>query len=582
MHISKIQLENIKSHVSSTYEFSRGTTAITGENGAGKTTIIEAIAWALFDLLEYKKDDFVRRGAKKGSVTVTFESGLDEREYIVYRDTGTGYYVIDPRLQTKVAVKKEEVFRFLWQHLGLEPGTDLRSLFKQAIGVPQGTFTAIFLEGAAERKAAFDRLLKVEEYRQAAEKLRDTSRFLDLRIASVRENIARSEGELSRFDTVEEEHKQYSETATKLAGESDEIDKELKASQKQVKELDDKEKKTAGLRTEFERLRSDKEKAEIISKQLDEAVERSTAARDRCEAAKPQYERHVEILGLLRELERERQLRDGLRSQLVEIESAIVNVKADQKQIDQDLKSVQKAHAEIEALKPKAADQEAVESEILDLRQKAAAANALDEQINSLVRRIEKLRGDYKTNQDRLTDAESKAAAAAELADLERRDVELTRSIAALNASLERDEKFQSEIKNGLCPILSERCLNLKEGQTLQAFVSSKFDELRMQIRTVEAEHLAIAGSLKTAREAAQYSVALDGYRKREQELKDEGQRLRQEEADLKTKKEALANAHDLLRSSEAKLKELADPKGRIALLETLVGREMELRRALL
>src|SRR5205085_12186602 len=163
MHISKIELENIKSHSSSTFEFTRGTTAITGYNGSGKTTMIEAIAWTIFDLLEYKKEDFLRRGAKKGWVKITFESGLDEREYVVYRDTGSGYNVTDPRLQTRIADKKEEVFRFLWQHLGLEPGTDLRTLFRQAIGVPQGTFTAIFLEGATDRKIAFDRLLKVEE-----------------------------------------------------------------------------------------------------------------------------------------------------------------------------------------------------------------------------------------------------------------------------------------------------------------------------------------------------------------------------------------------------------------------------------
>ena len=139
MHISKVELENIKSHTNSTFDLSPGTTAITGENGAGKTTIIEAIAWTLFDLIEYKKEDFVRRGAQKGIARVTFESGLDEREYLVYRDTATGYYVQDLGLNSRIANKKEEVTRFLWQHLGLEPGTDLRALFKEAVGVPQGT-----------------------------------------------------------------------------------------------------------------------------------------------------------------------------------------------------------------------------------------------------------------------------------------------------------------------------------------------------------------------------------------------------------------------------------------------------------
>jgi hypothetical protein len=55
------------------------------------------------------------------------------------------------------------------------------------------------------------------------------------------------------------------------------------------------------------------------------------------------------------------------------------------------------------------------------------------------------------------------------LSTLEQREAVLTRDLAALQAGLERDEKFQSEIKNGLCPILSQKCLNLKEGETLEA-----------------------------------------------------------------------------------------------------------------
>ena len=86
MHITRVELENIKSHRQAAFDFQRGTTAITGANGAGKTTIIEAVAWNLFDLLDYKKDDFARRGARtKGIARVTFESSLDEREYTVYR-----------------------------------------------------------------------------------------------------------------------------------------------------------------------------------------------------------------------------------------------------------------------------------------------------------------------------------------------------------------------------------------------------------------------------------------------------------------------------------------------------------------
>ncbi|HEY1402519.1 MAG TPA: SMC family ATPase, partial [Pyrinomonadaceae bacterium] len=174
MHVTRVELDNIKSYERADFSFEPGTTAIVGPNGAGKTTILEAIAWTLFDTLDYSKDDFLRRGAKKGSARVTFESDVDGRRYTVYRDTANGYYIYDPELKLKLEEKKANVAPMLGRLLGIEAGTDLPALFKSAIGVPQGLLTADFLKTSSQRKAAFDRLLKVEEYREGAERLRDT------------------------------------------------------------------------------------------------------------------------------------------------------------------------------------------------------------------------------------------------------------------------------------------------------------------------------------------------------------------------------------------------------------------------
>src|ERR1044072_1354868 len=106
MHVTRVELENIKSYGEGAqrglFTFERGTTAIVGPNGAGNSTILEAVAWALFDVLDYSKETFLRRGAKRGSVRVTFQSNADERLYLVYRDTGSGYYVYHPALKMKM------------------------------------------------------------------------------------------------------------------------------------------------------------------------------------------------------------------------------------------------------------------------------------------------------------------------------------------------------------------------------------------------------------------------------------------------------------------------------------------------
>lgn len=578
MHISKVELENIKSHTNSTFDFSSGTTAITGENGAGKTTIIEAIAWTLFDLIEYKKEDFVRRGTQKGIARVTFESGLDEREYLVYRDTATGYYVQDLGLNTRIANKKEEVTRFLWQHLGLEPGTDLRALFKEAVGVPQGTLTAIFLATPGERKLTFDRLLKVEEYRQAADKLRETTRFVEQRANAVDVSIARSEGELTRVDAVEDEYRNVSAEAERLAGEASRLEAEVAEKSERIKELDEQEKRLAELNAELDRSRSAKTNAELILRQRETELRQASEASEVVETVRTSSERHTEILGKLKELDRERGEREKLRAELRNVETAEAKVRSEQTRIQQQLESVQNAHAQIEHLKTLLPEQTRLEKEIGEHRSRIAQSRAIEGQIKSLDERLARLRESYKTNQTKIREAESQSAAAIKLPELEVQDTALVRRIAELRATLERDQRLQSEIKNGLCPILSEKCRNLNDGQTLEGFIKEQFVDLSSQISNLESEHTGVATALKTARAAEKYTKALEALKATERELAGEGKCLADEKETLLKQLGDPASLEKELGLAEDRLLKLDNPKAKLEIYQKEAARETDLR----
>ena len=134
MQILSVALTNFKTHKEQQFYFQPGTNAICGENGAGKTSILEAIAWVLFNYQgSYNKDDLIRNGASSAQARVAFISSRDDRTYEVQRSTTKGYALYDPQLAEKLPYTrtKDEVLPWLRQHLGVSPGTDLSSAICQ-------------------------------------------------------------------------------------------------------------------------------------------------------------------------------------------------------------------------------------------------------------------------------------------------------------------------------------------------------------------------------------------------------------------------------------------------------------------
>ena len=82
MQILSVQMKNIKSHRDKEYTFSSGINVLSGPNGIGKSTIFEAVGYALFgvDARDFvgNIDRFVTIGEKRGEVKVVFQPGDDD------------------------------------------------------------------------------------------------------------------------------------------------------------------------------------------------------------------------------------------------------------------------------------------------------------------------------------------------------------------------------------------------------------------------------------------------------------------------------------------------------------------------
>ena len=226
----------------------------------------------------------------------------------------------------------------------------------------------------------------------------------------------------------------------------------------------------------------------------------------------------------------------------------------------------------------KAAEQQIAENELNDLRDRIAGARVAEERIQSIDRELAGKREMFRTNNAAIKAAKLSSLSVTSLADLEKEGTELVHNLAKLRANLERDEKFQSEIKDGLCPILSQKCLNLKPNETLEGFLTDQFLDAIAKIAQLEKRHAAIAHEIQSQREAQRLLTALESYESREKEILNEADELNTKKLALEKERQHLGEFEKRFVELEISIKLLADPAARIRVLEREVTLEEKIR----
>ena len=120
MRLHRLRLLNFRQHRDTDLEFGPGLTAIIGPNGVGKSTLLEAIAWAIYgmDAARGTRDSIRWRRAKpRSEVRVELEFGLGPHEYRVVRTLYGAELYLDRAAQpmttslAEVSARLERVLR---------------------------------------------------------------------------------------------------------------------------------------------------------------------------------------------------------------------------------------------------------------------------------------------------------------------------------------------------------------------------------------------------------------------------------------------------------------------------------------
>ena len=171
MIFTKLKLVNFKSHENTIIDFEKGISVIVGENGAGKSTILEAISFALFKQHTAKKiDDLVRNNAD--SMTVELEFNSNNREYKIVRNKKS---MLKSSIYKKtsndggfvhICTGYKEVANEILQILDIDS-----DLFLNAIYIRQGEIAELVDKTSAEKKELIAKLLEIDFLEKALKNL---------------------------------------------------------------------------------------------------------------------------------------------------------------------------------------------------------------------------------------------------------------------------------------------------------------------------------------------------------------------------------------------------------------------------
>ncbi len=426
MRIERIELKNFLSHNDSSVNFKGRINVIIGHNGAGKSSLIDGIVFALFreSSRGSANKSLVKMGSKSAAVRLTLANG---NNVIVERhipDSGGDLLIIGQAARARGAEKVTEEVQKL---INLDKDVLLSTLV-----VRQGEIESIF----SDLTDVMKKIMKLENL----EKLTESSGPIYSKLKEIQ----------NRLDQIQTFEKEYTDTNNKLFNlkrEKSKIEEELDVLRKTEKDLN--EQLQDAERSFEEAQRKREEYLSLVSKrtQLAKEEERVKARLSQLTGAEEEKSSIEEKIKGLKRYEEAKSLIDQLKG----LEKDIARIKANVEKAIRERDEIKEKLRRKEELSPDYLSYMANKEELEALDEKEKEFNRVQAVYNNLQREISNVEKTLSSlKQVDVTQLED------EMSRVEDEIDELNNRKGILTAQIKEAEKILNDLNNakgGQCPV---------------------------------------------------------------------------------------------------------------------------------
>lgn len=264
MIIESIHMKNFKSHTNTKIEFNTGISIIMGGNGAGKSSILEAVGFALFKQHSSKKiDQLITIGNNKNKMFVKLEFTSNGKKYSVRRErtktsSKANIMVKEGQNFHQLASGDNQVTKEIQNILEMDG-----DLFLNAVYVRQGEIADLVDKTPAEKKQVIGKLLGLESLEKAWKNILPLINNYEM------EKI-RLEGKLETLDNINNDINLKNTEKLDLNRNIEELSSKIQHCQSQLKLITKEKQKLDNNKTLFVTIKSSLESKKQILNNLKE------------------------------------------------------------------------------------------------------------------------------------------------------------------------------------------------------------------------------------------------------------------------------------------------------------------------